>query len=112
MVKWLYDLPRLGRIAFVSLVALSSVLAIFALVDRVYIMFFFNQATIILPSFFMIGLGSAMYIWGWLILVGTRNTKIEVHKSFQLYLLIAIIGFIVNVVLLIHGFTLTDIFAG
>lgn len=111
-MTWLLELARPWRILFVAFNAAGVVLAVFALVDRIYIQYFLDPATIVVPSYISVALGAAMYVWGYYLFVGTRGVKLDVRRGRPLYLAIALTVLVVNVVLIAYGVSLTDSFAG
>lgn len=110
-MRLILELPRVFRILFVGLIALSMVLAVFAFVDRIYIQYFLHPSTVVIPSYISVALGAAMYVWGYYLFVGTRGTKLGERPGRALYLAIGLTVVTVNVVLIIYGLSLTDLFA-
>lgn len=111
-MKLLLELPRPLRIVFVAFVAAALVLAVFALVDRIYIQYFLHPSTVILPSFISVGMGAIMYAWGYYLFVGTRGVKLGERRGRAVYLAVAFTVIVVNIVLIAYGVSLTDSFAG
>lgn len=112
MIRRLLGLPRLVRILLVAMSSLSVVLAIFALVDRIYIQYLLTPETVILPSFVSVGLGLGMYVWGWILLVGQRGKRLPPAKWLGLYLLISVFCIVINIGLIVQGISMTDYVAG
>jgi protein-S-isoprenylcysteine O-methyltransferase Ste14 len=111
-MTWLLERARPWRILFVTINAAAVVLAVFALVDRIYIQYFLNPSTIVVPSYISVGLGAAMYVWGYYLFVGTRGVKLTARRGRTLYLAVAFTVLVVNVVLIVYGISLTDSFVG
>ncbi len=109
-MTWLLERARPWRILFVTVNAAATVLAVFALVDRIYIQHFLNPNTIVVPSYISVGMGGAMYVWGYYLFVGTRGVKLTPRRGRALYLAIAFTVLVVNAVLIIYGISLTDPF--
>jgi hypothetical protein len=113
MIERLANAPRVQRIILVATIALAVVLAIFALVDRIYINLFYTPDTVIAPSYVSVLVGAVMYVWGWMLFVGTRDhTPRPSGWWLWAYVLIAISALMIDVVLLIQGFLMTDMIAG
>jgi hypothetical protein len=113
MIERLLDASRLQRIIVVGAVALAVVLAIFALVDKIYINLFYTPDTVIVPSYVSVAVGAVMYVWGWMLFVGTRaHTPRPTGWWLWAYVLIATSAVVIDVVLLIQGFSMTDMIAG
>lgn len=108
----LLNLPRIMRILFVFVTALAVVLAIFALVDRLYIVYLFDPQTIIWPSYVSVAVGAVVYLWGYYLFVGTRGTKWIVRRGRWLYLSVSLAAVIISVTLVVQGLSMTDYFAG
>jgi hypothetical protein len=96
-------LPRLARVGLVSLVALSVTVALFPLVDSVYVQFFFNQATVILPSLVSAGFGLVMYIVGWWLVVGTVGEAPPARTGVLWYAAFGLLAIVLIIVLVLFG---------
>lgn len=105
-------LPRIIRILFVFFTAVAIVLAIFALIDRIYIMYLFDRETIVWPSYVSVGIGAVAYALGYYLFVGTRGTQPSAMRGRWLYMAISIAAVVVSVVLIVQGLSMTDYFAG
>ncbi len=108
----LLQLPRVVRIVAVFVVAVATVLAIFALVDRIYIYYLMTPNTLAYPSYVSVTVGGFMYVWGYVVFVGTRGTKLSYVRSRALYLAVAICVLVIDIALIIQGLSMTDYFAG
>lgn len=96
-------MPRLTRVGLVSVFALSVTVAIFPLVDSVYVQFFFSQATVILPSLVSAGFGLLMYILGWWLLVGTVGEAPPARISVLWYVAVGLLAIVLIIVLALFG---------
>lgn len=97
--------PRLLRIIWVALIALSWVLLIFPLVDLVYFNYFFDVETRAVPAYVTAGIGLLIYLLGWYWLVGTvgLRDRMQARPVAGLYLLLGLLVFVVDVCLVIYG---------
>lgn len=112
LLERIVRLPRLARIVLVAFIALMVVLAVFPLIDRLYVALFFSPTTLILPSLVATGVGLVMYVIGWLLLVGTVGTQPIIQRGLRWYLGIGGIAIMIDIVLIIQGITMTDAVAG
>jgi hypothetical protein len=112
MITWLLNLPRAARIGLVLMAALAVVLALFALIDRIYILYLMTPETVAWPSYVAAAIGLAMYTWGWMLFVSTRGAKLRVSRGMNLYLAVVAAAVCVDVALIIQGLFMTDLLAG
>lgn len=84
-------LPRIWRIALVSLFALAVTLAVTPIVDNFYVDNFFSMDTRLLPSLFSVGLGIATYAVGWRLLIGMVGDAPQPRKATLWYLIFGIV---------------------
>lgn len=108
-------LPRLVRIMLASAFAMAVLIALFPLIDELYVRYFFNPDTVMLPSLVGVGVAGMMYIWGWILLVGTvGDEKIKQTASPMLivYFIIGLAAVLADILLIVHGLSLTETFAG
>jgi hypothetical protein len=73
--KSLSGIPRWGRILIVAIISLAVTLFVFPQVDSIYIHYFFNEDTVIIPAYISAGLGMVMYVVGWFLVVGSTAYK-------------------------------------
>lgn len=83
-------LPRIWRIALVSLFALAVTLAVTPIVDNFYVDNFFSMDTRLLPSLFSVGLGFVVYAVGWRLLIGMVGDAPQPRKATTWYLIFGI----------------------
>ncbi len=113
--NWVAFLPRIVRILIAAGFAIALLMAIFPRIDEIYILYFFDPTTVIVPSLVGVAIAGAMYIWGWYLLVGTTgNEQIKQTASPMLiwYFFVGLAAVFVDIVLILHGLSLTDTFAG
>jgi hypothetical protein len=101
LVPWLLALPRPARLGIVVAFSLALSLAIFPLVDQVYLTF--SQTYSLLPSFVSMLLGGAMYVVGWRYLVGTAGEPPAPSFIAFVYFIIGILALVVVFALLLQG---------
>ena len=70
IARFVLGLPRILRIIIAALFGVATTLALFEVVDKIYIEYFFSQSTRILPALISGGFGMAMYVVGWQLIVG------------------------------------------
>lgn len=100
---WLMQRPRLLRIGVVFVFALASTLAVFPLVDQLYVRWFFDENTVGLPALASAGIGAMMYVLGWVVFVGTAGDTPRIRWITWVYLAIGLLALIVDLVLIVHG---------
>ncbi len=105
-VRWFLDRPRGIRILLVSLFALATTLALFPIVDEMYIRFIFDESTRLLPSLVSVGFGIVMYIGGWWLVVGTVGDERPVRPVIFWYLVIGILATLLVIILLLQGYAI------
>jgi hypothetical protein len=104
----IHRLPRVLRITMAMLFAVALVLLIFPVVDDVYVTYFFDPSTVILPSLISVAIGGVYYIIGWLLLVNPRLNPPPSPLPVLLYLLIGIIVLCVDIALITMGINMLD----
>ena len=114
--KRLITIPRWGRMLIVGILALAVTLLIFPQVDSIYVDYFFNKDTVIIPAYVSAGIGLAMYAAGWMLIVGTRGLRPEEQVSSSpalvWYIGLGVLALVVCTLLLLQGLTLVDTAAG
>lgn len=113
VMQWLLACARWQRISFVFFVAVLLVLVASPLVDRLYIQYFFDDATVIVPSYVSVFLGAIAYLWGWVAIVGVvgdshRPTTIWA----QAFVVFSFCVMVISIVLIVQGLSMTDFVAG
>lgn len=110
--KSLSRIPRWGRILIVAIISLATTLAVFPQVDSIYIQYFFNENTRILPSYISAGIGMIMYLFGWFLLVGSTAYKpheqVSSSPALLWYIGLGVLALVACTVLLLYGLTLTS----
>jgi hypothetical protein len=105
-VAWMLARPRTVRFLIVGLFAISVTLAVFPIVDELYIRFLFDEATRILPSFVSTSLGIIMYVFGWRLIIGTIGEVPPVRPAVFWYLVIGILATLLVVALFLQGYSI------
>lgn len=112
----LSKLPRWGRMLLVGILALAVTLLIFPQVDEIYLTYFYNPSTVVIPSYVSAGVGMLMYMAGWFLIVGSRTNKpqeqVSSSPALLWYIGLGALALVLCTVLLLHGLTLTDVAAG
>jgi len=104
----LIQLPRLIRIVIALFFAAMVTLAIFSLVDHVYLRYFFTVETRMIPALVTVAIASVMYIWGWWGYIGTVNTTPSPSNHVLIYFGVGSIATITVIVLFVQGFSLAQ----
>jgi len=112
MVGYILAWPRLARVLLVIATVLLWVMALFPLVDTVYVSYFFTPETIILPSLAMATLGLFVYVWGWLAVVGMVGERPEPALSARLFIATGLLLLLINMGLILQGLAMTNEIAG
>lgn len=105
-------LPRLIRIFIVAFATLLLVMAIFPLVDIVYVTYFFTPGTVVLPSLISVSLGLVVYVWGWRSLVGLVGESPAPKLSSRAFIVLALLLLFFDLVLILQGLAMTYWIAG
>jgi hypothetical protein len=90
-LAWPLRPPRLARIAFVMFGALLSALILTPLATELHGRFFAASVGDTAPALAAMGLTFAMYIFGWLTLVGTRGEPPAPGFGLLVYLLLTLL---------------------
>jgi hypothetical protein len=87
-------------------------MAVFPLVDRLYLTFFYNPNTTDLPAYVSVGLGLGAYLLGWWSLVGARWGKMKATRLAQVYVWLGLSVLLFCALLIGVGLAMLDVFAG
>jgi hypothetical protein len=112
LVARILALPRLARVLLVGLFALAVTLSLSPLVDYIYIEYFFNMDTRILPALVSAAVGLGIYVLGWWLMVGTQGEKPIARTALLWYCGIGLLAVLVVVFLLLRGVTLVRLVSG
>lgn len=107
-VRWVLNRSRLTRVLMVSLFGLATTLAVFPIVDYVYLEHFFNEGTVILPSLVSVGAGIIMYILGWRLIVGTIGEDRPVRPAVFWYTVVGILAILLVIGLTLQGYSIVN----
>jgi len=108
VIDWILSLPRLARILIAVLFALCVTLALSPMIDMIYMDYFFNPQTVIIPSLVSSAFGLGMYILGWRFLVGTVGEKPEIRLFVLWYIALGLMAVAVVVILIVRGVTILN----
>lgn len=106
LVRWILDRPRVIRILMVAFFALSVTLAVFPIIDSLYVRFMFDESTVILPSFVSAALGIIMYIFGWRLIIGTIGDRLPVRSAVFWYVVVGILAILLVIGLMLQGYSI------
>ena len=114
--KSLSAIPRWGRILIVAIISLAVTLSVFPQVDSIYLYYFYNESTVIIPAYISAGLGMVMYVIGWLLIVGSTAYKpheqVSSSPALLWYIGLGLLALVACTILLLYGLTLTNAAAG
>lgn len=114
--KSLSGIPRWGRILIVAIISLAVTLIVFPQVDSIYLYYFFNKDTVIIPAYISAGIGMVMYVAGWFLVVGSTaykpNEQVSSSPALLWYIGLGVLALVMCTTLLLYGLTLTDTVAG
>jgi hypothetical protein len=104
IMRKILEWSRLKRIVLICVFGMALTAAVFPVVDYIYITYFFNPDTRIIPSFVSVGIGIIMYAVGWFYLVGTRGEKRPERVGVLIYMLVGILVILFVFILIINGY--------
>lgn len=102
-VTRLVGFPRMIRIIIVAFFALMIVLAVFPLVDSIYLDYFFSPDTVVVPAIVTVAIGSLAYIFGWYVYIGTVGTIPPAKNRVLWYFVLGSVATIIVVGLFVYG---------
>lgn len=108
IVRWVLQLPRLLRILLAGLLAVATTLAIFPVVDHLYVNVMFDPATVILPAFISAAAGALVYLAGWRLIVGTVGDLPPCRRAALFYLIFGAFILFLDVFLIVQGLSMVD----
>ena len=108
VIRWLLRLPRLVRILVVGMFALGVTLALFPVVDAIYLRFFFHESTRSVASLISAGIGLVMYMVGWQLIVGTVGEQPPARRVVLWYLVIGGLAILLSLLLIVQGVTILN----
>lgn len=103
LVRGLLKLPRLVRIVLVAVFALAVTFALSPVIDAVYIRYFFDESTRILPSLAAAAAGLVMYALGWVVLIGTVGESPPERSLVLWYSLLVLLVLVLVIVMIAAG---------
>ncbi len=109
MIRWTFQLSRIGRILVCAVIALAATLTIRPLIDLIYLNNFYDPATVIVPAWIATAVGIAVYALGWRLVVGIAGETPQPSR-FAAYYLVLGAGLIVYVLALTVYGLLTAVF--
>jgi len=112
LIRKILDWPRLLRIVIICIFAIAVTAVLFPLVDFIYMENFFNEQTVIIPSFVSSGVGIIVFGIGWWLLVGIRGERRPERTAVFFYMLFGVLVIVFVFILIINGYyvaTLPDV---
>ncbi len=96
-------LPRMVRIGMISMFALTLVAALFPLVDHLYLILFYSPQTTLLPSLVSALAGVAMFVLGWVLIVGWAGEQPPARPVVMWYFIGGVFIIIFVAFLMLYG---------
>jgi hypothetical protein len=93
-------LPRWGRLLLVALFSIAAALLATPIIDNVYVTYFFDMETRMLPSFVSTAFGFMVYAIGWWLIIGRVGEVPPPRKTALVYVLLGL-GALATVLILI-----------
>ncbi len=103
LIDWVVRSSRLLRIALAALFAVALTLVLTPLVDRVYLQYFFDASTRIIPALISTIAGLIFYGVGWRLIVGYVGEQPAARPAILWYVSIGTALCAIVVVLLVIG---------
>lgn len=101
-------LPRIWRIILAAIFALATTLALSPIVDAIYLRYLFTEGTRIVPSLVSAGFGLAMYVSGWLLIVGTVGEDPQARFAVLWYFVLGTLAILLTVLWMVQGLTILN----
>ena len=110
IINRLVRLPRVARALIVMFFALMVTLALSPLVDAIYLTYFYQYETRVVPSLVSAAFGLTVYVIGWWLMVGTLGERPIARIALLWYCGIGVLAMLVVVFLILRGVTLLTMF--
>jgi hypothetical protein len=103
MVRRTFRFSRIGRILVCAVIALAATLTIRPLIDLIYLDYFFDPGTVIVPAWIATAVGIAVYAIGWRLVVGMAGEAPQPGRASAYFLVIGAALVVFVVVLTVYG---------
>ncbi|PJF26192.1 MAG: hypothetical protein CUN53_08950 [Phototrophicales bacterium] len=103
MVRRTLRFSRIGRILVCAVIALATTVTIRPLIDLVYLDYFYDPGTVIVPAWIATAVGIAVYAVGWRLVVGMAGEVPQPNRAAVYYLVVGVGLIVYIVVLTVHG---------
>ena len=108
-IDWLLNRPRMLRILIAGVFSAFVTLALFPVVDAMYLDFFFTMETRALPSLVSSAIGLVTYFVGWQLIVGTIGTRPAARMAILWYFGIGVFAIVLAILLVINGIIIINL---
>jgi hypothetical protein len=105
LVRRVLKLPRSVRIFIAAVFAQAVTFALSPVIDEIYLRYFFNESTRIVPSLVAAAAGLLMYALGWLLMVGTVHEPLPERGAVLWYCLVGLLAIALVTAMLVTGWT-------
>jgi hypothetical protein len=103
MIRRTFGFSRIGRILVCAVIALAATLTIRPLIDLIYLDYFYDPGTVIVPAWIATAVGIAVYAIGWRLVVGMAGEVPQPGRAAAYYLVVGV-GLVVYIaVLTVYG---------
>jgi hypothetical protein len=85
IARSILSLPRSARVVMAAVFALAVTFALSPMVDAVYLRYFYDDSTTLMPALISTGAGLVMYVLGWFLIVGTVDEDIPARVAILWY---------------------------
>jgi hypothetical protein len=103
LIDWAIHLPRLTRIVLAGVFALAVTLAITPIVDRIYLDYFYNPDTRLVPALISTVIGLVYYVFGWRTIIGYVGETPPARREVFWYVIIGTVACVIVIVLTVFG---------
>ncbi len=103
-IRWLLSLSRFTRILFAGLFSIFVALALFPVIDYIWLRFFFSMETRVVPALIITGIALVMYLAGWQLIVGAPGERPPARKAIIWYFGVGLFAIALSVLMIIQGY--------
>lgn len=104
--QWVLDLPRAGRVLLVAVFGIATTLVLMPVIDALYIVHLMALGVPVLPALVSTGIGMAMYVAGWRLVVGTVGERPVRSRATALYVWLGVLMCLFVLALVLYGLAL------
>lgn len=98
----LLEMPRPARLFVSAFFALAVTLALSPFIDAVYLDYFFDERTVIVPALVAGAFGLVMYIAGYLLIIGWQGEDMKPRRAVMWYVRVGLLAIFVTILWIIY----------